>query len=106
MSLAPDDDRLRRLTRLGRGFTYASSLAEILEYAAEQAADLSRLELSTSGTVPSERSSRRNPHSHCSHAKLGSHGNHGTPNLGEQQRRLASCRYQRFPYRRDRTWRD
>jgi signal transduction histidine kinase len=34
------DDRLRRLTQLSRGFTYAGSLSEILRYAAEQAADL------------------------------------------------------------------
>ena len=34
------DDRLQRLAHLSRGFTYASSLAEILRYAAEQAADL------------------------------------------------------------------
>ena len=34
------DDRLERLAHLSRGFTYASSLTEILRYAAEQAADL------------------------------------------------------------------
>ena len=34
------DDRLRRLTNLSRGFTYAASLSEILGHAAEQAADL------------------------------------------------------------------
>jgi len=34
------DDRLKRLTELSRGFTYAASLSEILQYAAEQAADL------------------------------------------------------------------
>ena len=34
------DDRLERLAHLSRGFTYAASLAEILRYAAEQAADL------------------------------------------------------------------
>ena len=34
------DDRLRRLTQLSRGFTYAGSLSEILRHAAEQAADL------------------------------------------------------------------
>jgi signal transduction histidine kinase len=34
------DDRLKRLTHLSRGFTYAASLTEILRYAAEQAADL------------------------------------------------------------------
>jgi signal transduction histidine kinase len=34
------DDRLKRLAHLSRGFTYASSLSEILRYAAEQAADL------------------------------------------------------------------
>jgi signal transduction histidine kinase len=34
------EDRLRRLTSLSRGFTYASSLNEILRYAAHQAADL------------------------------------------------------------------
>ena len=33
-------DRLERLAHLSRGFTYAESLAEILRYAAEQAADL------------------------------------------------------------------
>jgi signal transduction histidine kinase len=33
-------DRLKRLTNLSRGFTYAASLSEILRYAAEQAADL------------------------------------------------------------------
>ena len=35
-----DQDRLKRLTHLSRGFTYATSLSEILQYAAEQAADL------------------------------------------------------------------
>jgi hypothetical protein len=35
-----DQDRLKRLTNLSRGFTYAASLTEILRYAAEQAADL------------------------------------------------------------------
>ena len=34
------EERLRRLTLLSRGFTYASSLNEILGYAAQQAADL------------------------------------------------------------------
>ncbi len=34
------EERLRQLTSLSRGFTYASSLNEILHYAAEQAADL------------------------------------------------------------------
>jgi len=34
------EERLRRLTSLSRGFTYASSLNEILQYAAQQAADL------------------------------------------------------------------
>jgi signal transduction histidine kinase len=34
------EDRLKRLTNLSRGFTYAASLSEILRYAAEQAADL------------------------------------------------------------------
>jgi signal transduction histidine kinase len=34
------EDRLKQLTQLSRGFTYAVSLAEILRYAAEQAADL------------------------------------------------------------------
>ena len=34
------EERLKRLTQLSRGFTYAVSLAEILHYAAEQAADL------------------------------------------------------------------
>ena len=33
-------DRLKRLTELSRGFTYAGSLSEILRHAAEQAADL------------------------------------------------------------------
>jgi signal transduction histidine kinase len=33
-------ERLKRLAHLSRGFTYASSLSEILRYAAEQAADL------------------------------------------------------------------
>jgi len=33
-------DRLKRLTQLSRGFTYASSLSDILHHAAEQAADL------------------------------------------------------------------
>src|SRR5437763_5147153 len=35
-----DEERLKRLTFLSRGFTYAVSLSEILRYAAEQAADL------------------------------------------------------------------
>jgi signal transduction histidine kinase len=35
-----DADRLKRLTSLSRGFTYAVSLSDILRYAAEQAADL------------------------------------------------------------------
>jgi signal transduction histidine kinase len=35
-----NEDRLKQLTHLSRGFTYAGSLAEILRYAAEQAADL------------------------------------------------------------------
>jgi signal transduction histidine kinase len=34
------EERLKRLTHLSRGFTYAASLSEILRYAAEQAADL------------------------------------------------------------------
>jgi signal transduction histidine kinase len=34
------EEQLRRLTSLSRGFTYASSLNEILRYAAQQAADL------------------------------------------------------------------
>jgi signal transduction histidine kinase len=34
------EERLRRLTDISRGFTYSSSLAELLRYAAEQAADL------------------------------------------------------------------
>jgi len=34
------EERLKRLTHLSRGFTYASSLSEILRHAAEQAADL------------------------------------------------------------------
>ena len=34
------DDRLKRLTTLSRGFTYAGSLSDILRHAAEQAADL------------------------------------------------------------------
>jgi signal transduction histidine kinase len=34
------DERIERLARLGRNFTYAVSLADILSYAAEQAADL------------------------------------------------------------------
>jgi signal transduction histidine kinase len=34
------EDRLKRLTQISRGFTYASSLAEILRHAAAQAADL------------------------------------------------------------------
>jgi signal transduction histidine kinase len=34
------DDRLERLAHLSRGFTYAASLTDILQYAAEQAADL------------------------------------------------------------------
>jgi signal transduction histidine kinase len=36
----PREERLQRLTSLSRAFTYASSLSEILRYAAEQAADL------------------------------------------------------------------
>ena len=35
-----DEQRLKQLTHLSRGFTYAASLSEILRYAAEQAADL------------------------------------------------------------------
>jgi signal transduction histidine kinase len=35
-----NEERLKRLTHLSRGFTYAASLSEILRYAAEQAADL------------------------------------------------------------------
>jgi signal transduction histidine kinase len=38
------EDRLRRLTQLSRGFTYAGSLSEILRHAAEQAADLLQAE--------------------------------------------------------------
>ena len=34
------EDRLKRLTDVSRGFTYAASLSELLRYAAEQAADL------------------------------------------------------------------
>ncbi len=34
------EERLRRLTQISRGFTYAASLSEILHHAAEQAADL------------------------------------------------------------------
>ena len=34
------DERIVRLARLSRGFTYATSLSQILRYAAEQAADL------------------------------------------------------------------
>ena len=37
---ASTEDRLKRLTQISRGFTYASSLSDILRYAAEQAADL------------------------------------------------------------------
>ncbi len=33
-------DRLKRLTHLSRGFTYAASLSDILRHAAEQAADM------------------------------------------------------------------
>jgi hypothetical protein len=68
------------------------------------------VEPSICGTVPSVRSSRR-PRSQRSHVQRshvqrthGSPGNHRNP--GEQQRRLAARRCQRFPYRRDRTWRD
>jgi len=62
---------------------------------------------STSGTVPSVRSSRR-PRSHRSHARRthgrpGIHGSHRNPG---EQRRLAARRCRRFPYRRDGTWRD
>ena len=35
-----DQDRLKRLTSVSRGFTYAASLSELLRYSAEQAADL------------------------------------------------------------------
>jgi signal transduction histidine kinase len=35
-----NEDRLKRLTQISRGFTYASSLSEILRHAAQQAADL------------------------------------------------------------------
>jgi hypothetical protein len=51
------------------------------------------MEPSTSGTVPSVRSSRRNLRSRHSHAKLGSHGNHDNHrNLGNpEQQRLAAC---------------
>jgi len=66
--------------------------------------DVRLSQLSTSGTVPNVRSSRRKPRSHrtCSHAKR----SHGTRShrICEQQRRLAACpacRCQRFPYRRD-----
>ena len=38
MSPRVDQDRLKQLTNLSRGFTYAASLSEILRYAAEQAA--------------------------------------------------------------------
>ncbi len=65
-------------------------------------------EPSICGTVPSLRSSRRprTPRSHRIHAQRshgnhGSHGNHRNP--GEQHRRAAACRCDRFPYRRDRT---
>jgi signal transduction histidine kinase len=34
------EERLKRLTQISRGFTYAASLSEILHHAAEQAADL------------------------------------------------------------------
>jgi signal transduction histidine kinase len=34
------EERLKRLTQISRGFTYAASLGEILHHAAEQAADL------------------------------------------------------------------
>jgi signal transduction histidine kinase len=34
------EDRLKRLTEISRGFTYASSLSELLRHAAQQAADL------------------------------------------------------------------
>ena len=34
------EERLKRLTHISRGFTYATSLSEILHHAAEQAADL------------------------------------------------------------------
>jgi signal transduction histidine kinase len=34
------EDRLKRLTQISRGFTYASSLSELLRHAAQQAADL------------------------------------------------------------------
>ena len=69
-------------------------------------------EPSICGSVPSVRSSRRprshrshRSHAQHSHGNRGSHRNHRNP--GEQQRRrAASCRCQRFPYRRDRTWRD
>ena len=35
-----DQDRLKRLTNVSRGFTYAASLSDLLRYSAEQAADL------------------------------------------------------------------
>ena len=34
------EDRLKRLTQISRGFTYAASLSEVLRHAAQQAADL------------------------------------------------------------------
>ena len=73
------------------------------------------VEPSICGTVPSLRSSRRprTPRSHRIHAQRshaprshGSHGNHrNRRNPGEQHRRAAACRCDRFPYRRDGTWR-
>jgi hypothetical protein len=67
-------------------------------------------EPSICGNVPSLRSSRRprTPRSHRIHAQRshaprshGSHGNHR--NLGEQHRRAAAGRCDRFPYQRDGT---
>jgi hypothetical protein len=67
-------------------------------------------EPSTIGNGPSVRSSRRIPRSHRSHARRshgnrGSHGNRHNPG-GQQRRRAAASRRERFPYRRDGTWRD
>jgi hypothetical protein len=66
--------------------------------------------ISTSGTVPSFGSSRRNHRSHriCSHANrsLDSLGIHRNVRNGQQQRRPVARRCQHFPGRRDGTWRD
>jgi hypothetical protein len=59
------------------------------------------VELSTSGTVPTVHSSRRNPRSRRIHAKLRSHGKRDNlDNHGSQPRPVAR-RPERFPYRRD-----